>query len=449
MNSSERRSVFSLSGIYALRMLGLFLILPVFALYAEELRGVTPALVGLALGAYGLTMAAFQIPFGMLSDRFGRKPIITIGLVLFAAGSVVAAMSDSIWGVIAGRALQGSGAIAAAMMALLADLTREEERTKAMAILGIAIGMSFTLALMLGPFLNNAIGMDGIFWLTAVMALVGIGILYLLVPDIGEMHIHRDVEAIPAQFMGVLANTQLLRLDAGILLQHCIMMAMFTALPFVLRDQLGVPASEQGWFYLPVLLLSVLGMIPLIILAEKKHKMKQVFLGCVMLMVVSELILAFAHSSLMAIGFSLLLFFVAFNVLEASLPSLISRMAPADGKGTAMGVYSTSQFLGAFIGGAGGGWVNGLAGIEGVFYTCAALAGLWVFVAAGMRVPPPLSLHLLRVDVETAADEERIAAGLLAMPGVHEAKVVAEEGVAYLKVYKRDFDPEAAAEFVE
>ena len=439
MNPNERRSVFSLAGIYGLRMLGLFMILPVFALYAEGLKGVTPTLVGLALGIYGLTMALFQIPFGMLSDRFGRKPIIAIGLILFAVGSVVAAMADSIWGVIIGRAIQGSGAIAAAMMALLADLTREEERTKAMAILGVSIGMSFTLSLMLGPFLNNAIGVAGIFWMTAIMALVAIALLYLVVPEPEHSHMHRDVEPVPAQLKGILANTQLLRLDLGIMLQHGIMMAMFTALPFVLRDQLGLPSQNHGWFYLPILLLSVLGMVPLLILAEKKAKMKQVFIGCVALMMLSEFLLGALHGSVLSVGIGLLLFFVAYNVLEASLPSLISRMAPVDGKGTAMGVYSTSQFFGAFIGGTAGGWAYGLWGAEGVFYACAAATGVWILAALGMQTPS-YSLHLLHVEVATPEAAEQLTARLLDVPGVHEAKVVLDEGVAYLKVNKQRLD---------
>ncbi len=442
MNSFERRSVYSLASIYGLRMLGLFMILPVFSLYAEGLEGVTPALIGITLGIYGLTMALLQIPFGMLSDRFGRKPVIAVGLVLFAVGSVVAAMSDSIWGVIVGRAIQGSGAIAAAMMALLADLTREEKRTRAMAIMGGSIGMSFTLALILGPFLNTAVGVNGIFWLTAGMALAGIVILYRLVPDPQNTRFHRDVETVPDKLKLILSNTQLIRLDLGILIQHAVMMAMFTVLPFVLRDNLNLSSSEHAWFYLPVLILSVLGMLPLIIMAEKKRKLKQVFVASIALMMFSEILLGTVHQSWFAVSLGMLLFFLAFNVLEASLPSLVSRMAPADSKGTAMGVYSTSQFFGIFVGGTGGGLLYSSFGISDVFYACAAAAGLWFVIAISMEAPAYLSSFMAHVHIELkdAHAASQMSEKLLEINGVHEAKVVFEDAVAYLKIDKGIFD---------
>jgi len=442
MNPLERRGTFSLAGIYALRMLGLFMILPVFSLYAENLEGHTPTLIGLALGIYGLTMALFQIPFGMLSDRFGRKPIITMGLILFAIGSVVAASSETIWGVIIGRALQGSGAIAAAMMALLADLTREEHRTKAMAIMGVSIGMSFTLALVLGPFLSNVFGVAGIFWLTAVLAIAGIGVLYLIVPEPEHCFVHPDAETVPAQLKQVIFDRQLLRLDFGIMIQHGIMMAMFTVLPFVLRDFLNLPSEEHAWFYLPILVLSVFGMVPLIIIAEKKQKMKQVFLICVGSMAVAECMLGLYHESLVAVSAGMLLFFIAFNALEASLPSLISRMAPVDGKGTAMGVYSTSQFFGAFIGGAFGGFAYGTFGVQGVFYACAIAALFWVVIAVGMRVPAYLSNYMVHLDDLLPEDAAALSDRLMGVNGVYEAKVIIEDSTAYLRIDKKKFNPE-------
>jgi len=442
MNQFEKRGTFSLAGIYGLRMMGLFLILPVFALYSNGLDGVTPTLMGLALGAYGLTMALLQIPFGWMSDRIGRKPVIAAGLLIFAVGSVVAAMADSIWGVIAGRALQGAGAIAAAMMALLADLTREEVRSKAMATVGMTIGMSFTLALVLGPFLGASIGVDGIFWLTAVLAVLAIGVLYWLVPNPlpADTHRHRDVQSLPDEFGRILKNPQLLRLDIGIMILHAVMMAVFIGLPFVLRDHLGVAVSGHAWVYLPVLVVALIIMVPMIIAAEKKEKMKQVFLSCIALITMACALLGFSHDSMFAVVSALFIFFVAYNVLEATLPSLISRMAPIDAKGTAMGVYSTSQFFGAFLGGVVGGWCYGLFDVQGVFFGAAGIAAVWLLVALGMQMPVMRSSMMAHIESSTDADE--LQAKLLELAGVSEAKVVPEENAVFLRVDKKLFETE-------
>ena len=257
MTRTEARSAASMAGIYALRMLGLFMILPVFALYADELEGATPALAGLAIGIYGMTQALLQIPYGLLSDRIGRKPVIIFGLLVFALGSAIAASADNIHLVIFGRALQGAGAIAAAVMALTADLIREEHRVKAMAIIGMSIGASFALAMVLGPVLNTWIGVPGIFWLTAVLALGGIAVVVLVVPNPVVTRVRRDAEAVPAQFASVLRDAQLFRLDIGIFALHLILTASFVVLPLALRDIAGLPANRHWEVYLPVLLLSL------------------------------------------------------------------------------------------------------------------------------------------------------------------------------------------------
>jgi len=447
MNSAEKNSVFSIAGIYGLRMLGLFLILPVFALYAEGLEGVTPTLIGLALGVYGFTMAMLQIPFGWLSDRVGRKPVIAAGLLIFAAGSIVAAMADSIWMVIAGRALQGAGAIAAAMMALLADLTREEVRTKAMGVVGMTIGMSFTVALIAGPLLGTWIGVEGIFWLTALLALLSIAVLYLVVPEPEHLSMHRDVEAMPGEFGRILRNAQLLRLDFGIFLLHGILMSLFVAMPFVLRNHLDIAAIDHPWVYLPVLLVALVVMVPLIIVAEKKGKMKQVFLLGIGLIALACLMLGLWHDSLVSVMASLLLFFIAFNVLEATLPSLISRMAPIDAKGTAMGVYSTSQFFGAFVGGAVGGWCYGQFDVQGIFYGTAVMTLLWLLVATGMTMPVMRSSVMAHVESDVNARE--LESKILALTGVFEVKVVAEENAAFLRVDKKLYNADALQELLK
>jgi len=383
----ERRAASSLGGIFGLRMLGLFMILPVFSLYAHQLKGFTPILMGIAIGAYGLTQAFLQIPFGLLSDRIGRKKVIIIGLLIFSAGSVLAAVSDSIYGVIAGRALQGAGAIAAAIMALLADLTRIETRTKAMAILGGSIGMSFTLALLLGPILNGIIGVPGIFWLTSALALVGVLVVIYVVPQPADSHFHTDTEPVLAQFGTILRNKQLLRLDYGIFCLHLLITASFVALPLLLRDTLQIPAAHHWWIYLPVLMLAVLVMFPFIIIAERHDKMKAVFLGAICTLILAEFGLYLFHQQTYQVVILLWLFFAGFNLMEASLPSLISKLAPPNSKGTAMGVYSSSQFLGAFCGGAAGGWLLGQYGPGGVFAGCAVVATSWLLLASSMQAP--------------------------------------------------------------
>jgi len=445
MTATEKRATFSLAGIYALRMLGFFMILPVFVLYADELEGVTPMLVGLAMGIYGLTQALLQIPFGMLSDRIGRKPVIVGGLLVFAVGSVVAALSDSITGVIIGRALQGSGAIAAAVMALAADLTREEQRTKAMAVIGMSIGAAFMLALVLGPVFNNWIGVPGIFWLTAILAIGGIAVALFLVPQPEHSHRHRDAEAVPGQFSRVLRNPDLLRLDYGILTVHMTITSIFMAVPLILRDVLGI--EQVALVYLPVLLASVVLMVPFVILAEKKHKMKEIFLGAILVTGLAQIGFYFLYTSLTGLVVALVLFFTAFNLLEAVLPSMISKMAPAESKGTAMGVYSTSQFTGSFLGGVLGGWMQHTFGFSGVFILGAITAGLWLLVASGMSRPRNLRNELLHVGKLSDEEADEMQLRLKLVPGVVEAAVVSEEGVAYLKIDPEKTDLSVLDEF--
>jgi MFS family permease len=446
MTPLERRAALSLASIFALRMLGLFMILPVFALYADHLAGVTPLLMGLAIGIYGLTQALLQIPFGMASDRIGRKPVIAVGLLIFAVGSVVAAMADTIHGVILGRALQGSGAVAAAVMALAADLTREEHRSKAMAVIGMTIGFSFLIAMVAGPVLNHWIGVPGIFWLTALLAVGGVGVLFFLVPTPKKSSFHRDAEPVPAQFGRVLREPELLRLDFGIFVLHMVLTATFVVIPLALRNA-GLSVSEHWHLYLPVMVLAMGLAVPFIIIAEAKRQMKGVFVGAVAALLLAQLLLAWDHQGALSIGVLLLLFFTAFNLLEATLPSLVSKVAHADNKGTAMGVYASSQFMGAFIGGVSGGWAYGVWGATGVFLFNAVLLLAWFLTAATMRPPRYLVSELLRVGTQTVESAIALEQELLRLAGVVEASVCTEDGVAYMKLDKQQVDMAALQRF--
>mgnify|MGYP001178149694 CR=1 FL=1 len=372
MNAQEMRTASGLSLVFAFRMLGMFMVLPVLATYGMDLKGATPALIGLAIGAYGLTQAVLQIPFGMISDRIGRFPVIYAGLLIFALGAVVSAMSDSIWGVIAGRILQGAGAISAVVMALLSDLTREQHRTKAMAMIGMSIGLSFAAAMVIGPLITKTFGLSGLFWFTALMAVLG-GVIIATLPKPSRLLRHRESGVAKQALWSTLRHKELLRLDLSISVLHAVLMASFVVLPLALVDFGGLAREEHWKVSLGAMVVGFIGMVPFIIYGETKRKMRQILWGAVAVLIAVELYFWAFGYSLWALAIGMTLFFIAFNLLEASLPSLISKVAPAGSKGTAMGVYSTSQFLGAALGGILGGWLYSLGGAAPVFIGCAML----------------------------------------------------------------------------
>jgi len=396
--------VATLASVYGLRMFGLFLILPVLAIYAQDLDGATPMLMGIALGVYGISQAVFQLPFGYLSDHFGRKPMILFGLGLFIVGSLVAAWADTITGVIIGRALQGSGAIAAVVLALTSDLTRENQRTKAMAIIGMSIGLAFMLALIAAPLLSSIIGVQGLFVMTALLAIVSMVVVVKLLPAPQQVR-NLDVRAVPATMWTVLKSRDLQRLNLGIFILHFVLTAMFVAIPIVMVENIQLSTDGHWRVYVPALLISVVLMVPLIILSARRNWTMRVFLTAVCI--------------------------------------LISRIAPAATKGSAMGVYNTFQFLGVFCGGLTGGTLYGRFDSVDAVYIAAAFA-LIVWIVILYRSKPPRLLDGLAVCIADNVESQRF----LEIEGVEEAVVVSRDGMAYLKVDPQLFDSTSLADLI-
>lgn len=385
MTPRERRTSISLAAIFALRMFGLFLVLPVFAVHARELPGGDdPLLVGLALGVYGLTQALLQLPLGIASDRIGRKPVIVGGLLVFALGSFIAAIDDTVVTVIIGRALQGAGAVSAAVSAMVADGTRDSQRTKAMAMIGGSIAVSFLLSLVLAPLLHPRIGMTGIFVLTGVSALLAIAVLLWVVPSGSAPGAHEGERSpAPVAWSIVLFDRDLLRLNFGIFALHAAQIAMFVVVPAALIEQAGLPLGRHWQVYLVVMLVSLALMMPPLLWAERRGRLKSLFLAAIGLLALVQLGLMAQPASLSLLAVLLTAFFAGFNTLEAGLPSLISRLAPAGARGAAMGVYNTSQSLGLFAGGALGGWLAAHGGGVAVHALCGILMVAWWLVTRG------------------------------------------------------------------
>lgn len=387
MTATELRAAASLSSIFGLRMLGMFVILPVFAIYAEGLPGGDNlTLVGIALGIYGLTQGCLQVPFGWWSDRYGRKPVIYAGLAVFALGSFVAALGINIWVVILGRMLQGAGAISAAVMAMAADLTRDEHRAKAMAMIGSTIGATFAASLVLSPWLNRIMGVPGIFALTGILVLAAMWVVYAVVPDAPERPRRADPRGGLAEFAAVMRDPQLARLYYGVFALHAVLMALFIAVPLDLRSA-GLPVDLHWQVYLPVMLGSFVLMLPALFWARDGARLKAAFVGSIAALLLAQVAMPWTTGGAWLIAGFLLVFFTAFNVLEAHLPTLVSRMAPVHSRGVAIGAFASLQFFGTFFGAATGGFVYGRWGTAGIVIFDALLLVIWLVAAAGTRMP--------------------------------------------------------------
>jgi MFS family permease len=449
LNRIEKKAAFSLASVFGVRMLGLFMILPVFAIYGEQLAGYSPLWLGLAIGAYGLTQALLQIPMGILSDKYGRKPVILAGLVVFLIGSVVAALSTSIYGVVIGRAIQGMGAIASAILALAADLSREEQRPKVMATIGMFIGLSFTLAMILGPIVADAFGLSGLFWFTALLTIIAMILIQFIVPYSVSKAPRGDNVALPKQVVKLIRHPQLARLNAGVFVLHMALTACFVTLPkqFVAS---GLALENHWQLYLPTLLGSFFLMVPFMIIAMKKQQEKPMFSGAVALLSLALFFLWLLPTGLGSLIFSVVLFFTAFNYLEATMPSILSRIAPAGVKGSVMGIYSTSQFLGAFAGGIIGGFVASRLGEHSIFLVMAFISLIWLMLSFGMQKLKKSKSFSFSTNIHTAERVEEVSELLINMPGIIEATLVQEDTsnnelennhvVAYLKVDEKNVD---------
>lgn len=429
----------SIAIIFAFRMLGLFMLIPVFTLYAAQLTHATPKLMGIALGCYGFTQGLLQIPFGLWSDRYGRKPLLIVGLSLFAAGSILGALTHSIEGMICARMIQGGGAIGSVLIALLADLTPDEHRTKAMAMIGSTIGVSFALAMVLSPMITASFGLAGVFNLTAILAALGLIIVICLLPSPAQIAFQDTSNVNLSRFKHVLCNRHLLRTNAGIFFQHLILTSTFFAIPLLLQPHLqSHHLSSAGIFYLPLMLLGFLFMIPCIILAERKQQVKIVFIGCVLITGISQLLLAKEHTSFWMLGFSLLLYFIAFNTLEASLPSMASRQADIKHRGSAMGLYSTCQFLGIFVGGVLSGILFEHWEYAGIFWVNVLMTLIWLGLAGFMQ---PLQYRFTRTFTmpNTSMPLPELKQRLLVLAGVQEVIIDADTQQIHLSLEKSQY----------
>lgn len=433
LTSTERRAIAGLSSIMGLRMLGLFMVLPVFSLYAHDLAGATPALIGIAMGIYGLSQAISQISFGSLSDRIGRKPVILIGLGIFAAGSLLAGSAHSIGMMILGRTLQGTGAVGSTSLAMMSDLTREEQRTKSMMFAGISIGLSFSIAMFLGPVLTQWMSVGQLFYIATLLAMLAAVILYFIVPTPTQTRWNADTEVEMKSMRKLFFDKELARLNFGIFSSHAIFTASFVVIPVAIHQISGLDASHQWEIYLPALLCALIVSLTCTGMAERNQQVKQYFLAAVIAIAAAQFILLSSHNTLtLAAGVSV--FFAGFTLLESFLPSLVSRTAPRASKGSAMGIYSCAQYSGIFVGGVLGGWLYGKFHFSGVYLFSMTLAIAWSALVYFMPQPRYLVTKVVRLASSQLPHWETFASKLQIIPGMIEVTLVTEDGLAYLKM---------------
>lgn len=447
MLTHEWRASTSLAGVYALRMLGMFLVLPVLALHAKALAAHLPQqeqlkMVGLAMAMYGLTQAVLQLPLGMLSDKIGRKKVIYLGMTVFAGGSFLAAMASNVETLVVARAIQGAGAVSAAVTALLADLTREEVRTRAMSMIGLSIGLTFSVSLVLSPILTRWVGVNGLFAIMGLLSAVSIALVAFYTPNPERSFLHQDTQAQTGRIGEVLRNTQLLRLNFGIFVLQAGLMAIFTVLPFALQD-LGLDKTAHWQIYLPATVIGLVLMIPAIIVGETRHKLKQVFVLGIALVWVAQLALIFSLQSLWWIGATLIVYFIGFNILEASLPSLVSKIAPSDLKGTAMGVYNTLQSVGVFSGGVIGSKMYAVYGFTGVFGFCGVMIGVWLLVAMCAPAPKPVKNVVFALPAQWHDKLDELSGCLNNVAGVEAVSFSEDKNNIFIKALQKGFDEDA------
>ncbi|MDO4697003.1 MAG: MFS transporter [Neisseria sp.] len=449
MLPQEWRASITLASVYALRMLGMFLVLPVFALYATSLPGAenNKALAGLAMGIYGLTQALLQLPLGMVSDKLGRKKVIYAGLAVFAAGSFLAAWAQSLEMLAAARALQGAGAVSAVVTALLADLTRDEVRTRSMAMIGLSIGLTFSVSLVLSPMLDAWIGVPGLFVLTAVLTLLSIAVVAWLTPNPGQSKLHEDTQVQTAQFGEVFKNRRLMSLNFGIFVLHCGMMSLFVSLPFALTA-IGLEKAAHWKVYLPATLAGLVLMVPAIIIGETRNKLKNVFVGGIVAVLAAIGVLAAGYEVLWMIAVGLIVYFVGFNIIEASMPSMVSKIAPATLKGTAMGVYNTLQSIGLFVGGVVGGRLLQNFGFGAVFGFVAVLTVVWLVIALKTPAPKPVKTVAWGVGKTWQGRREQLHSALTQLAGVEQVVFSADGETVFVKALQKGFDEAAAAKII-